>query len=284
MDPAPGSFRVGTRRFRLEERVLILGILNVTPDSFSEGGLHLDPEAAIRHALRMEAEGADIIDVGGESTRPFSQPVPAEEEIRRVIPVIEGIRRHTDIPISIDTVKSAVARAALAAGADMLNDVSGLTRDPDVLNVLRDNNLPVIIMHSKGTPAEMQLDPSYDDLIGEIKGFLIEQAERAIEAGAPDDGVIIDPGIGFGKTAEHNLTILKRLDAFVDSGYPVAVGPSRKSFIGKLLGLDVGERLEATLAASAIAVLNGASVVRLHDVRQGRRAVDLALKIREAEQ
>jgi len=283
MAPAPSVLRIGSRSFDLAEKVLILGILNVTPDSFSDGGLHLDPEAAIRHALRMEAEGADIIDVGGESTRPFSQPVTEEEELERVIPVIEGIRRHSDIPISIDTVKSAVARAAVAAGADMLNDVSGLTRDPDVLNVLQDNNLPVIIMHSKGTPAEMQIDPSYDDLMGEISGFLFGQAKRAIAAGAPAGSVFIDPGIGFGKTADHNLTILKRLDILVESGYPVAVGPSRKSFIGKLLGLDAGERLEATLAAAAIAVLNGASIVRLHDVREGRRAIDLAHKIREAE-
>jgi len=275
--------RIGSKRFELDRRVVLLGILNVTPDSFSDGGLYLDPQSAMERALRMEEEGADAIDVGGESTRPGSRPVPAEEEIRRVVGVIEAIRRSSEIPISIDTTKAVVARAAVDAGADMLNDISGLTRDDEMLNVLRNNNLPVIIMHCKGTPVDMQRDPRYDDLIGEISGYLKKQAERALQAGAPADGIVIDPGIGFGKTVEHNLTLLKRLPELAALGYPVAVGPSRKSFIGNALGLEVSERLEGTLAAAAAAVLGGASMVRLHDVREGRRAVDLALMIREAE-
>jgi dihydropteroate synthase len=198
------------------------------------------------------------------------------------MPVIEGIRRHSATPISIDTTKAGVARRAVGAGADMLNDVSGLTRDEDMLNVLRNNNLPVIIMHSKGTPAEMQLDPHYDDLMGEISQFLRTQAELALAAGAQADGVFIDPGIGFGKTVEHNFKLLQKLGELRELGYPVAVGPSRKSFIGRALGLDIGDRLEATLAAAAVAVCNGASMVRLHDIREGRRAVDLAFRIREA--
>jgi dihydropteroate synthase len=275
--------RVGAGHFDLNRQIIILGVLNITPDSFSDGGLHLKPDSAIRHAFRMEEERADIIDIGGESTRPFSKPVSVEEELRRVIPVIEGIRKRSDIPISIDTTKAAVARAAVDAGADMVNDTSGLQNDPEMVNVLRDNNLPAIIMHSRGAPENMQVDPRYDDLIGEISSFLFAQAERAIAAGAPADGIVIDPGIGFGKTVAHNLTILKRLGDFLKPGYPVAVGPSRKSFIGKVLDLEVGDRLEGTLAATAVAVLQGADMVRLHDVREGRRVVDMAFSIREAE-
>ncbi len=279
-----GVLRIGSNNFDLSKQVLIIGILNVTPDSFSDGGLHLGPKKAVHRALQMEAEGADIIDVGGESTRPGSLPISYEEECRRVMPVIEGIRRHSVIPISIDTTKASIARAAVEAGADMLNDISGLIRDPKMLNVLQDNKLPVIIMHSKGTPAEMQRDPHYDNLIGEITAFLRTRAEKALEAGAPADGVIVDPGIGFGKTVEHNFTIIKRLVEITALGYPVAIGPSRKNFIGAALKLDVTQRLEGTLAAAAIAVLNGASLVRLHDVKEGRRAVDIALRIREAEE
>ena len=280
--PAARRLRIGASSFDLAERVVLVGILNVTPDSFSDGGLYLDPDRAARRALEMADEGADVVDVGGESTRPGSLPVAAGEELGRVVPVIEAVRRRSDIPISIDTTKAEVARAAVEAGADMLNDISGLTRDPEMLNVLRHNKLPVIIMHSKGEPAAMQDDPRYDDLIGEISDFLRAGAEAALAAGAPPGGVVVDPGIGFGKTAEHNLTILKRLPELAALGYPLLVGPSRKSFIGAALGLEVDQRLESTLAAAAIAVANGASLVRLHDVKQGRRAVDLAAKIRGA--
>lgn len=278
-----GKLTIGSRNYDLAKKVLVLGVLNVTPDSFSDGGLFAEPEKAVRHALQMEADGADIIDVGGESTRPGSLPITPEEEIRRVAPVIKGIRRHSDIPVSIDTWKSGVAGAAVAEGADILNDTSGLTRDADMLKVLQDNKLPVIIMHSKGTPAEMQFNPRYDDLMGEITRFLLVQAQTARKAGAPEDGIIIDPGIGFGKTVEHNFTIIRRLSELAALGYPVAIGPSRKSFIGAALKLDANQRLEGTLAAAAAAVVNGAALVRLHDVRAGRRAVDIALRIREAE-
>jgi dihydropteroate synthase len=269
--------------FNLEERVLLQGVLNITPDSFSDGGLYLRDEKAVSRALAMVEDGADIIDVGGESTRPGSLPVPVEEELRRVIPVIEGVRRRSEVPISIDTTKAEVAAAAAAAGADMVNDISGLRQDPEMIKVLRDNKLPVIIMHCKGTPADMQRDPRYDDLLGEIAEFLQTSAERALRAGVPPGGIIIDPGIGFGKTVGHNLTILKRLSVLAELGYPVAVGPSRKSFIGAALGLEVGDRLEGSLAAAAVAVANGADLVRLHDVKEGRRAIDLAFHIREAE-
>ena len=275
--------RLGDKTFDLSRQVLILGILNVTPDSFSDAGRFLDPDAALAQALRMEAEGADIIDIGGESTRPNSASTPLNEELRRVVPVIEAIRRYTDIPISIDTTKAPVARAAVDAGADMLNDISGLVFDPEMLNVLRNNKLPAIIMHCKGTPADMQRDPHYDDLLGEISGFLVRQARTAEQAGSPRDGIVIDPGIGFGKTVEHNFELLRRMPELAALGYPVAVGPSRKSFIGAALGLEVGDRLEGTLAAAAVAVVGGASLVRLHDIEAGRRAVDIALRIREAQ-
>jgi dihydropteroate synthase len=271
---------LGGRRFDLDERPLVMGILNVTPDSFSDGGRFLDCERAVGHALELERQGADIIDIGGESTRPGSGGISAEEEISRVVPVIAGIRAQSDIPLSIDTSKAAVFEAAANAGADLLNDISGLTRDPGMLLSLRQLRLPVIIMHSKGTPDVMQLDPRYDDLFGEISGFLRRQAERALEAGAP--AAIIDPGIGFGKTVDHNLQLLKHLRRFAELGFPVAVGPSRKSFIGTVLDLSVDQRLEGTLAATAISVLNGADIIRLHDVREGRRAADLAMSIRRA--
>lgn len=274
---------VGSEVFDLEEKVLLLGILNVTPDSFSDGGVYIDSERAIGRALQMEGEGADIIDVGGESTRPGAAAVSIEEELRRILPVIEGIRRHSRIPISIDTRKAEVAAAAVAAGAGMVNDISGLRHDPKMLNVLRDNKLPVIIMHCKGTPADMQRDPHYDDLIGEISEFLTTGAEMARRVGVPASGIILDPGIGFGKTPGHNLALLKRLPELVTLGYAVAIGPSRKSFIGAALGLAVDQRLEGTLAASAVAVFNGASIVRLHDVKEGRRAIDLAFCMREAD-
>ena len=275
------KIRLRNQSYDLDSRPLIMGILNVTPDSFSDGGNFFDIDKAIVHALEMVSQGADIIDVGGESTRPGSRGVTAQEEIDRVIPVIEALRKSNDCVISIDTTKAQVCEEALRFGADMLNDVSGLTRDPDMLNLLQRNKLPVIIMHSKGTPDVMQKDPHYDDLFGEISGFLLAQAHKARKAGSTE--VIIDPGIGFGKTVDHNLQLLKHLDRIAELGFPVAVGPSRKSFIGKSLGLDVDQRLEATLAAAAIAVLKGADIIRLHDVQEGRRAVDLAHLIRNVD-
>lgn len=272
--------RIGSKKFDLEDRALLLGILNVTPDSFSDGGKYLSADKAVAAAQQMERDGADIIDIGGESTRPGSTGVSTQEELDRVVPVIRRIRQHSDIPISIDTVKSAVFSEAVAAGADMLNDISGLRGDPEMLNLLKFNKLPVIIMHSKGTPDVMQKDPRYKDLIGEISEFFVVQAERAIKAGAGP--VIIDPGIGFGKTVEHNFQLIKRLAEFTRLGYPIAVGPSRKSFIGLALKLEVTDRLEGTLATAAASVVNGADIVRLHDIKEGRRAIDIAHMIRYA--
>lgn len=269
---------LGQHNFDLDERPLVMGILNTTPDSFSDGGNFFAPDAAVPRALQMLEEGADIIDVGGESTRPGSTGVGETEELQRVIPVIESIRRHSNAPISIDTTKAAVYAAAVEAGADMLNDISGLTRDPDIVRRLRRLRTPVIIMHSKGTPDVMQRDPHYADLFDEISGFLRRQADVALEAGAP--AVIVDPGIGFGKTLEHNLQLITHLERFAEIGHPVLIGPSRKSFIAKALGLEADQRLEATLAAVSVSVLNGADIVRVHDVRECRRAADMAAAFR----
>lgn len=274
------KLKLGKREFDLDNGALIMGILNVTPDSFSDGGRFSNLESALLHARKMVDDGADILDIGGESTRPGSKGVSQQQELDRVIPVIEKIRQESDVVISIDTCKSRVFAEAAKAGADMLNDVTGLTGDPDILLSLKENRLPVIIMHSKGTPEIMQNNPEYDDVIGEIKIFLQNQKKVALDAGCPQ--VIVDPGIGFGKTLEHNLKLFKHLAEFKELGCPVLMGPSRKSFIGMALGLDVEDRLEATLAASAISVITGADIIRLHDVKEGRRAVDIAFRIKEA--
>jgi len=246
-----------------------MGVLNITPDSFSDGGKFIDPQKATDHALKMEAEGADIIDIGGESTRPGARAVSVEEEIDRVIPVIEFIRRHSDIPISIDTQKSFVAEAALQSGADIINDVSALSTDPRVGEVTARYHAPIILMHMQGDPRSMQNDPRYDNVVPEIKTYLANQAELALSLGIKD--IILDPGIGFGKTVEHNLTILRELKDFTTLGYPLMVGVSRKSFIGKILGGDVDDRLEGTAAAVAFSILKGANIIRVHDVRFMKR-------------
>lgn len=271
---------IGGKQFDLDQRPLLMGILNVTPNSFSDGGDFFSTEAAVERALQMLEEGADIIDIGGESSRPGSREVSGMEEIRRVVPVIEALRAETSAPVSIDTRKAAVCQAAVKAGADILNDISGLKHDTGMLNVLRQHRLPVIIMHMKGTPENMQQNPVYDDLLAEVCGFLKQQAAAAVEAGSPL--VIIDPGIGFGKTTAHNLSLLKHVPRLRELGYPVLLGPSRKRFIGNLLNLMVHERLEGTLAAAAIGVANGADVIRLHDVKAGRRVIDMAHHIRTA--
>ncbi|MGQ9456136.1 MAG: dihydropteroate synthase [Armatimonadota bacterium] len=250
------------------KKTLIMGILNVTPDSFSDGGRFIDPDSAVEHALRMVEEGADIIDVGGESTRPGSDPVPADEELARVIPVVEKISRKTDVAISIDTYKSAVARAALDAGACIVNDISGALFDPEMPALIAQRRCPIILMHIKGTPKTMQENPSYSDLLGEICGFLYERIRTLIDLGAYERLIMIDPGFGFGKNLEHNLEILRRLRELKSIGRPIVIGTSRKSTIGKVLGdLPVEERLEGTAASVAIAIANGADVVRVHDVR-----------------
>lgn len=255
--------------FDLSKRSYIMGILNVTPDSFSDGGLYYNEKRAIEHGLRLVQEGADIIDIGGESTRPGSEPVSVEEEIRRTIPVIKALSKEINIPISIDTYKAEVARMALDAGATMVNDISGLRFDHDMPKVVAEYDVPVIIMHIKGRPKDMQQNPVYEALIPEIIDYLRISIRLAIKFGVKEDRIIIDPGIGFGKTFDHNLEILNNLREFTLLEKPVAIGVSRKAFIGKILGdLPPTERLEGTAAATAIAIYNGANIIRVHDVRE----------------
>lgn len=264
-----------------EHRPALMGILNVTPDSFSDGGRHNTPKEAIERALEMIDEGADLIDVGGESTRPGAEPVPLEEELRRVIPVVEALASK-GVYVSVDTMKPDVAWRALQAGADIINDVNGL-RNPDMLSACADSKGGVCIMHMKGEPRTMQQAPKYENVVKEVHDFLLAQAEAAVNAGIPKDKVWIDPGIGFGKTIEHNLTLLKNLSALVATGYPVLIGVSRKSFIGKLLGnLPPEDRLEGTLAVQAWAQIQGAKIIRAHDITQARRVIDMVSAMRRA--
>jgi dihydropteroate synthase len=251
------------------EKTYVMGVLNVTPDSFSDGGLHLDKSAAVSRALQMVEEGADIIDIGGESTRPGSEPVAAEEELRRTIPVIEALAKKTTIPLSIDTCKSEVASRALDAGASMVNDISGLRFDARMVNVVSERKIPLVIMHIKGAPRDMQKNPVYEALIPEIMDYLRGGIRLALESGVAEDRIIIDPGIGFGKTTEHNLEIIHNLYEFTLLEKPLLIGPSRKAFTGCVLGgVPPEERLEGTAAAVAISIMNGANMVRVHDVKE----------------
>jgi len=254
-----------------------MGILNVTPDSFSDGGRHFDKAAAIRRAHQMVEEGADIIDIGGESTRPGSEPVPLEEEISRTIPVIEALAKNIKVPISIDTYKAEVAKRALDAGASIVNDISGLRFDPEMPKVVSQYKVPVVIMHIKGTPKNMQANPQYGALIPEIMDYLRASIMLALKFGIPEDKIIIDPGIGFGKAFEHNLEIIKNLHEFTLLEKPLLVGVSRKAFIGKILGdAPASERLEGTAAAVAISILNGANIIRVHDVKEMKKVALVA--------
>ncbi|MCH7761352.1 dihydropteroate synthase [candidate division TA06 bacterium] len=264
----------------LSRRTLIMGVLNVTPDSFSDGGSFFDPERAEERGMKMEEEGADLIDIGGESTRPNSDPVSVEEELHRVLPVIEGLRDRVRIPLSIDTYKSEVAREALQAGAELVNDISGIRFDQAMAETIAGYGAGLVISHIKGRPQNMQQNPYYDDVIGEIKVYLEKGLEKATEEGI--EGILVDPGIGFGKRTEDNLVILRRLREFQDLGRPLLVGPSRKSFIGTVLDLPVEERLEGTAAAVAIAVLNGASMIRVHDVKEMVRVVRMVDAIKNS--
>ena len=257
-----------------------MGVLNVTPDSFSDGGRFLRAEDAVRQGVRMAEEGADILDVGGESSRPGSDPVSAEEELERVAPVLEALAREIDVRLSIDTCKPSVAEACLRLGATLVNDITGL-EDPDMLRVTAEHGAGAVVMHMRGRPKTMQQDVAYHDVVAEVRGFLGERAARAREAGVAE--VIVDPGIGFGKTAAHNFELLRRLNEIVSLGFLVLVGPSRKSFLGSLpSALPASERLEGTLAAVAVAVMNGASIVRVHDVREAKRVVEVVDAIRRA--
>ncbi len=266
-------WRLGERALDCSERTLVMGLLNVTPDSLSEDGRFLDPEEAVRHAAQMVSDGADVVDVGGESTRPGSDPVPADEEIRRVLPVIERIvRENPDIPVSIDTRKGEVADRALAAGATVVNDVSA-GADGEMFDVVRKHDAAIVLMHMKGEPKTMQEAPEYEDVVGEVHEFLRERIEAAEFAGIDAERIAIDPGIGFGKNLEHNLELMRRIGAFLDLGRPVLVGPSRKRFIGAILDVPEDERVEGTIGAVAWLASRGAHVVRVHDVREVVRAV-----------
>lgn len=244
-----------------------MGIINVTPDSFSDGGLFFDPDKAVEYGLKLEADGADIIDIGGESTRPGSLPVSAEDEIRRVIPVIKGLAAHVKIPISIDTYRSEVAELAVKAGASIINDISALRFDPDMVNVAREYNTTVVLMHMLGTPQDMQRNPSYSDVIHEVYDFLRERIEYTEKNGITPDKIVIDPGVGFGKRLIHNLTIIRHLDVFKSLQCPVLIGPSRKSFIGEILNVPVGDRVYGTAAVVALSINKGADIIRIHDVK-----------------
>lgn len=280
-------YTFGSRRYNLSARTHIMGVLNVTPDSFSDGGKFLDPLRAADQALRMAAEGADFIDVGGESTRPRGSSygegaaaVDAEEELSRILPVIRSVVSQTDVPVSVDTYKASVARSAIEAGAVMVNDITGFHADPAMAQTVAEGGASAALMHIRGNPQTMQLQPAYKDLFGEISQYLREGIELATRAGVRQ--ILVDPGIGFGKTPEHNLKLLGKLDRFAFLGYPILVGPSRKSFLGTILSLPIGERLEGTLASVVAAILHGANVVRVHDVKEAKRAALVADAIKKA--
>ncbi len=246
-----------------------MGILNVTPDSFSDGGLHFDKVSAVDHGVRMVDDGADIVDIGGESTRPGSQPLSLEEELRRTIPVIEALSAKVAVPLSIDTYKADVARKALEAGASIINDISGLRFDPGMAGVASAYKVPVVVMHIRGNPRNMQQAPVYEALIPEILDYLRESVRIAEDAGVSRERIIVDPGIGFGKTFDHNLEILHNLDRFAALGKPLLIGPSRKAFIGKILGnAPADKRVFGTAAAVAVSIMKGANIIRVHDVKE----------------
>ena len=267
----------------LDQRTHIMGILNVTPDSFSDGGQYLELNKAIEHGLKMANDGADIIDVGGESTRPYSKKTSTNEEIDRVIPVIEILHKELSIPISIDTYKSEVAQESLNAGASMINDISALRFDPHMASIASNAKVPITLMHMKGTPDNMQENPTYDDLISEIMEFLKDAIKRSVTAGIKEDLIIVDPGIGFGKTFDDNLKIIKELFRFGSLQRPVLLGTSNKSFIGHILDKEAHERDIGTMATIATGVMNGAHIVRVHNVRKAVETVKITDSIKRGQ-
>jgi dihydropteroate synthase len=270
----------GGKELKLGDRTYVMGVVNVTPDSFSDGGKFYEIDRAVERAKELINAGADIIDIGGESTRPFSDPIPLEEELKRTIPVIEAIRDFSDIPISIDTTKAEVARRALAAGADMVNDVSALRFDPEMVKVVAEHGVPVVLMHMLGTPKTMQQKPHYDCLFGEILTFLQERIQFAVKGGVSREQIIIDPGIGFGKTVTHNLRLIRDLDVFNILERPILLGLSRKRFIGAILNRPVEERELGTAVANTIGIMAGAHIVRVHDMAFQIDAIRMADAIR----
>jgi dihydropteroate synthase len=262
----------------------VMGIVNVTPDSFSDGGRYLDPEAAIAHGLELAAEGAELLDIGGESTRPGAAPVGEAEELRRVVPVIEGlVAAGVSARISVDTSKASVAAAALEAGAEIVNDVSALRADPGMAELVAERGVTVCLMHMLGEPRTMQEDPRYDDVVADVARFLEERVRFAHAAGIDEERIILDPGIGFGKTIDHNLELLRRLDEIVALGLPVLVGTSRKSFLGRLTGREVDGRSAATIATNVLAFERGATILRVHEVAPVRDALLVAAAVAGAE-
>ena len=274
--------KTSRRELSLDNKPLIMGILNITPDSFSDGGAFFSAEKAVKRALEMEAEGADIIDIGGESTRPGSMPVSDEDEIKRVLPVIRELEQKIKIPISIDTSKAKVAETCLSEGAEILNDISGLRFDPQIAEVAASHSAAVVIMHTKSAPRVMQIETEYNYILDDIASYLKIGIRKALDKGVDGKGIIIDPGIGFGKTREQNLFIIKNLDWFHSLGYPVLIGTSRKSFIGTTLDVGVDERLEGSLAVDALVTLKGADIIRTHNVLATKRIVEMTQAIEES--
>lgn len=265
------TLRSKSRTFTLGDRTLVMGIVNVTPDSFSDGGAFFEHDDAIRQARKLIDSGADMLDLGGESTRPLSEPVSAEEERRRVLPLIRAIRSYSDIPISIDTTKAEVAQAAILAGADIINDVSALRFDSAMVDVAREHSVPVVLMHMQGIPRTMQENPTYASLFSEIVAFLEERIQFAVESGLPREQIVVDPGIGFGKTIAHNALIVRRLDFLNLLDRPVLFGASRKRFIGSILDRPVQDREIGTVVVNTLALAGGAHIIRVHDVAVQRQ-------------
>jgi dihydropteroate synthase len=266
-------WQLRTRTLEFPLRPLIMGIVNVTPDSFSDGGRFFDESAAVAHALQLVADGADLLDIGGESTRPYSEPVSADEEVRRVRPVIGKLIPHVRIPISIDTSKAAVARAAVDAGAEIINDVTGLPGDPAMIDLAIETGVGVCAMHMQGTPQTMQDNPTYTDVVGEVRDYLQARRDALVSAGISRERICLDPGIGFGKTHEHNITLMRHCNEFHELGCPLLVGHSRKGFLGKLIGNKESDRTNATVGAALALAVQGVQIVRVHDVRPVREAL-----------
>jgi len=273
-------WKIGERALDVSRHGLIMGVLNVTPDSFSDGGERYDAVKAIAAGVAMVKSGAHILDIGGESSRPGATPVSEDEELARVLPVVRGLREETDAPISIDTYKSNVARAALNAGADIVNDISALRFDPAMAAMIAAEKVPVVLMHMQGTPRTMQREPKYDDVVREVRDFLAAQLYTAMDAGIAQGMIVIDPGIGFGKTLQHNLQLLRGLPMIAALGQPVLVGTSRKAFIGRILNAEPLDRVEGSLATAVASVLAGANIIRAHDVAETAKAVKIADAIR----
>lgn len=274
--------RATDRLIEFPGRPLIMGVVNVTPDSFSDGGRYLDPDAAVAHALRLVEEGADLLDIGAESTRPGADPVDEAEERRRAIPVVAAVAKAVRVPISIDTSKASLAEAALDAGAVLVNDVTALRGDPAMVDVIARTGAGIVLMHMSGTPRTMQQTPCYEDVVGEISAFFEERIRFAMSRGVVKKQIVLDPGIGFGKLLEHNLTLLAQLEDFTGLGCPLLVGVSRKAFLGQLVDRPVQERQWATAAAVAMAVERGGGILRVHDVRAMREVVQVTMAISQA--